>query len=69
MMFFALDDIWQAIAAGGPVAVVLAFGLTIVWTKLWGKLEALEAQNASLASEWIKFLRELAASKREDSNG
>jgi hypothetical protein len=59
MILFALDDVWSAIAAGGPVAVVLGVGLTVVWTKLWGKLEALEVQNSALATQMIDFLREL----------
>jgi hypothetical protein len=58
-MMFALDEVWSAIAAGGPVAVVLGVGLAVVWTKLWCKFEALEAQNSALAKQMIDFLREL----------
>lgn len=46
----------EAIAVGGPVAVVLA---AAVWA-LWAKLGKLEAQNAELAKQWIDFLKDLA---------
>lgn len=60
-----MPDVWSAVAASGPLALVLGFACL----QLWRKLEAMEKKIDAKDQQMFDLLKSLAAEARENDGG